>query len=160
MEPGGRAFLKASPWTPPHEDTDDEYPLSLVTGRTVYHFHTRTKTGRVPELDGAAPDVWVELTNQDADRFGIRAGDMVRVRSRRGVIEGVARIGGGRVGVVFVPFHYGWWDLDDNEGRGERRAANELTVTEWDPVSKQPVFKEAAVQLERLATHAGSGGAP
>ena len=40
---------------------DDDYPLLLTTGRTVYHFHTRTKTGRAPELDAAAPDAWVEL---------------------------------------------------------------------------------------------------
>jgi anaerobic selenocysteine-containing dehydrogenase len=68
--------------------------------------------------------------------------DRIRVRSRRGVVEAPARIGGARPGVVFIPFHYGYWD------GGEARAANELTLTSWDPVSKQPVFKVAAVRVE------------
>jgi hypothetical protein len=52
--------------------------------------------------------------------------------------------------VVFVPFHYGYWDVDESAGPDERpRAANELTITLWDPVSKQPRFKTAAVKVER-----------
>ena len=58
---------------------DDEYPLQLTTGRTIYHFHTRSKTGRVPELNAAAPDAWVELNPQDAAELGIADGDVVRV---------------------------------------------------------------------------------
>ena len=53
-------------------------------------------------------------------------------------------------GVVFVPFHYGYWDAGDDAGPdGRPRAANELTITLWDPVSKQPRFKTAAVKVER-----------
>ena len=59
MEPGGRAFLKASDYEPSPEVPTDEHPLLLTTGRTVYQFHTRTKTGRAPELRAAAPDAWV-----------------------------------------------------------------------------------------------------
>jgi anaerobic selenocysteine-containing dehydrogenase len=51
-----------------------------------------------------------------------------------------------RTGVVFVPFHYGYWDAD---GR-HRRAANELTITAWDPVSHQPIFKVAAVRMTKV----------
>jgi ferredoxin-nitrate reductase len=58
----GRARLKAAEWMPPPEPTDDSYPMDLMTGRTVYHFHTRTKTGRAPELNAAAPEPWVELS--------------------------------------------------------------------------------------------------
>ena len=46
-DPAGRALLKAADYEPPHEEPDDEYPFWLTTGRVVYHFHTRTKTGRV-----------------------------------------------------------------------------------------------------------------
>ena len=61
-----------------------------------------------------------------------------------------ARIGGPREGVVFVPFHYGYWDVGDGAGPdGQPRAANELTITLWDPVSKQPRFKTAAVKVEQ-----------
>ena len=53
-------------------------------------------------------------------------------------------------GVVFVPFHYGYWDVGEGAGPdGRPRAANELTITLWDPVSKQPRFKTAAVKVER-----------
>ena len=51
---------------PPHEDTSAGHPLQLITGRTVYHFHTRTKTARAPELNAAAPDVWAEISPAEA----------------------------------------------------------------------------------------------
>jgi hypothetical protein len=61
--------------------------------------------------------------------------------------------------MVFVPFHYGYWDRGDGTGpSGTPRAANELTITAWDPVSKQPAFKVAAVRVRRLA--GGDGPAP
>jgi anaerobic selenocysteine-containing dehydrogenase len=145
-QPRGRAFLHAADYDPSPEAPGDEYPLLLTTGRTLPHFHTRTKTGRAPELQAAAPEVWVELSVEDAQTAGVADGDLVRVRSPRGVIEGPARVTGIRPGLVFVPFHYGYWDA---EGAEHRRAANELTITSWDPVSKQPMFKLAAVALER-----------
>jgi len=146
----GRAILKAAEWTAPHEWPGGEFPFTLTTGRTVYHFHTRTKTGRTPELQAAAPEPWVELFAADAERLGISEGDPVRVSSPRGAIVVPARIGGPREGVVFVPFHYGYWDTAEAAGPGTRaRAANELTITLWDPVSKQPRFKSAAVNVEK-----------
>ncbi|MEV6495587.1 molybdopterin dinucleotide binding domain-containing protein, partial [Actinoplanes sp. NPDC051633] len=104
-------------------------------------------------LNAAAPDVWVELHPQDAARHGIAEGDLVGVASPRGGIEARARIGGIRPGVVFVPFHYGYFDLTPSDRRP--RAANEMTVTTWDPVSKQPIFKVAAVRIARLAGSEG-----
>jgi anaerobic selenocysteine-containing dehydrogenase len=133
--PDGRAFLLATDYVSAPEVPSDEFPLRLVTGRTVYQFHTRTKTGRVPELDAAAPSPWVELHHADAS--GIGDGDLVRVESPRGAIEVPARLSGIRPGVVFVPFHYA------------SQAANELTITAWDPVSKQPLFKLAAVRVRK-----------
>lgn len=62
IAPAGRAFLKAAEYTPPHEPPGEEYPFRFTTGRTLYHFHTRTKTARAPQLDAAAPDVWVEIS--------------------------------------------------------------------------------------------------
>ncbi|GIJ44374.1 molybdopterin oxidoreductase [Virgisporangium aliadipatigenens] len=140
-EPRGRAFLHAAHYRPAPEVPDEEYPFMLTTGRTVYHFHTRTKTARAPELNAAAPDVWVELHADDAARLGIGDGDRVRVTSPRGEMFAPARIADVRPGTVFVPFHYGCFDAPG------RVAANELTVTAWDPVSKQPLFKVAAVRI-------------
>jgi anaerobic selenocysteine-containing dehydrogenase len=136
-QPAGRAFLHPADHQPAPEVPDDEYPLVLTTGRTVWQFHTRTKTGRAPELDAAAPEVWVELHPGDAEPLGIADGDRVRVESPRGAIEAPARLTGIRPGAVFVPFHYA------------DQAANELTRTVWDPVSKQPMFKVAAVRVRK-----------
>ncbi|WP_340559585.1 molybdopterin oxidoreductase family protein [Streptomyces sp. GSL17-111] len=148
-DPAGRARFKAAPYLPPHEPVDDDYPLQLTTGRTVHHFHTRTKTGRSPELQEAAPEMWIELTAEDAAPHGIRDGDLVRVYSRRGEVAAPAVVRGHRPGVVFAPFHYGYWD-EAEPGR-HTRAANELTRTEWDPVSKQPLYKQTAVRIEKVA---------
>jgi anaerobic selenocysteine-containing dehydrogenase len=120
----------------------------------VYHFHTRTKTGRVPQLVAAAPDVWVELSVTEAETGNIAEGDLVEVTSPRGAIRARARVTDIRPGVVFVPFHYGYWDVDDPNARAGR-AANELTITEWDPVSKQPLFKTAACRIEKVGDAAG-----
>jgi anaerobic selenocysteine-containing dehydrogenase len=152
LNPEGKAMLRAAEYAPPIEPPTDEHPLRLNTGRTIYQFHTRTKTGRAPQLQRAAPDVWVEVSARDAARFGLTEGDLVRVESPRGAIEGRVRVSGIREGVLFVPFHYGWWDRPD----GPSRAANELTITGWDPVSKQPLFKGGAVRVIKLADSDGT----
>jgi anaerobic selenocysteine-containing dehydrogenase len=150
-EAHGRAFLHSAAYSDSVEQPTAEYPLLLTTGRNVYHFHTRTKTARAPELQAAAPDVWVEISPDDAADAGVEEGDLVRVVSPRGALEAPARINGIRPGVIFVPFHYGYWDTDDGASPdgAAGRAANELTITAWDPVSKQPQFKLAAVRIER-----------
>jgi anaerobic selenocysteine-containing dehydrogenase len=152
IRPDGRAFLKAAAYTPSHEEPGGEYPFRLNTGRTIFHFHTRTKTARAPQLQNAAPEVWVEISPHDAESLGISEGDMVRVDSPRGRMEAKARVSGIRDGVVFAPFHYGYWDEPEGQAPdGRARAANELTITEWDPVSKQPLFKAGAVRVTKVA---------
>lgn len=152
--PDGKAMLRAAGYSAPHERPTDDEQLWLTTGRTVYQFHTRTKTARAPELNAAAPQVWVELSVGDAERRGIGDGDLTEIRSARGSVEARARVGGIRDGVAFLPFHYGYWDTDDT---GHHRAANELTITDWDPVSKQPMFKTAVVRICRSADQDRSG---
>jgi ferredoxin-nitrate reductase len=136
-DPRGRAFLHAAPYEPSPEVPSEKYPLLLSTGRTINQFHTRTKTGRAPELDTAAPHVWAELNADDAAELGVEDGDTLTIESARGAIHAPARIADIRPGLVFVPFHYAV------------QAANELTVTSWDPVSKQPMFKVAAVRVSK-----------
>ncbi|MDT0265771.1 molybdopterin-dependent oxidoreductase [Streptomyces sp. DSM 44915] len=153
LNPFGRAVIRAADHLPPHEPPTADHPLVLVTGRTVHHFHTRTKTGRAPELQAAAPDVWVELASADAAAAGVAAGDLVEVSTARGYVRAPARITGIRPGVLFLPFHYGYWDTPAGSGPGPDtapRAANELTPTDWDPASKQPLFKTAAARLRRV----------
>ncbi|WP_255768671.1 molybdopterin oxidoreductase family protein [Pseudarthrobacter sulfonivorans] len=159
MAPAGRAILRSTAYVPPHEEPDQDYPLRYTTGRTAYHFHTRTKTARSRPLDAAAPKVWLEMAADDSAALGIAEGDLVRVTSRRGRLEAPVRITDIRPGTVFAPFHYGYWDTGGTPGE-HPTAANELTLTEWDPVSKQPVFKNAAVRVERIGAGAGPAPAP
>jgi anaerobic selenocysteine-containing dehydrogenase len=159
LNPYGRAVVKAAEYRPPHEMPDEDHPLQLITGRTVYHFHTRTRTARAPELQAAAPEVWVELSDVDASALGVADGDLAEVRTARGAVRARARVGGIRPGVVFLPFHYGYWDTPEGWRPGEHgRAANELTRTDWDPASKQPLFKTAACVVSRVEGAAAAAG--
>jgi anaerobic selenocysteine-containing dehydrogenase len=152
MNPNGRAILKAARYHPPKEEPDEEYPLMLTTGRLVHHFHTRTKTGRSRRLQDAAPAVFLQISAADAAAHGIEDGDLVEVESRRGKVRAPARVGDVEAGVVFLPFHYGSWDREPGrpDDPDHPTAANELTITAWDAVSKQPHFKYAAVRVRRV----------
>ncbi|MFI0013452.1 molybdopterin oxidoreductase family protein [Streptomyces griseus] len=148
--PAGRAMLKAAPYLPPREMPSHEFPFQLSTGRTLYHFHTRTKTGRAPQLNAAAPDVWVEMSSYDAGERELSEGDLVEITSSRGTVRARVRVTDIRRGMLFLPFHYGYWDTASGCGPDstvEGRAANETTVTDWDPVSKQPLFKTATAAV-------------
>lgn len=158
LNPDARAILRVADYIPPHELPSDHFPLQLITGRTIYHFHTRTKTGRTPELQKAAPEVWVELCAEDAYAAGIYEGDLTEISTPRGVVHAKARLTGIRRGVLFLPFHYGYWDTTGNAPDGPGTAANELTLTDWDPASKQPIFKTAAATIRRVSDPTNSVG--
>jgi anaerobic selenocysteine-containing dehydrogenase len=154
--PDGKALLKGAPYVPAHEVASAEFPFTLTTGRTLYQFHTRTKTGRVAQLNAAAPEVWVEMSAADAARAELLEGDLVEVASPRASVQARLRVTDIRDGVIFLPFHYGYWDRPD----GAPRAANELTITDWDPLSKQPMFKTAAAQVRLVERDGGLALAP
>ncbi|MEN3123938.1 molybdopterin-dependent oxidoreductase [Janibacter sp. LM] len=151
LNPEGKAVIKAAEYLPPRELPSEDFPFQLITGRTLYHFHTRTKTARAPQLQAAAPEVWVEASAGDARAQGWAEGDVLEITTPRGGVTARLRITGIRAGVLFLPFHYGYWDTpggDHPDGHG--RAANELTLTDWDPASKQPIFKTAAAAANRV----------
>ena len=137
--PSGRARLWCVDPEPITDAPDDEYPLLLNTGRTVEHWHTRTKTGRVAILEGLAPEGWIDLNPEDANRLGFHQGERVDMVSRRGSVTGIpVRITSVvRPGEVFMPFHY------------DELCVNRLTIDEFDPISREPNYKQAAVRLER-----------
>jgi predicted molibdopterin-dependent oxidoreductase YjgC len=132
--PDGRARLACVDPVPITEQPRRQYPLLLNTGRTVEHWHTRTKTGRVDALERLAPEAWVELHPDDARELGVRSGDVVRLVSQRGAVdEIVVRVTSVvRAGEVFVPFHY------------DEACANRLTKNEYDPISREPNYKQCA----------------
>ncbi|RYP47391.1 hypothetical protein DL768_006559 [Monosporascus sp. mg162] len=149
FNPAGRAILKCCHYNPPIEATDEEYPLMLSTGRKALHFHTRTKTGRT-QLQKGCPEPAIQISKEDAARFGVEDNEMVIVRSKRGAVEMKALVGGVSPGQTFIPFHFGYWDSED----GRARAANELTTARWDPISKQPTFKAGAIRIEKIPEQA------
>ncbi len=154
--PAGRARIKAADYEPPAEVPGEAYPFTLTTGRVLYHWHTRTKTGRVQALQEAAPEAFVQISEQDALAAGVRPNEWVEVRTRRGRIVARAHVGNIRSRHLFVPFHYGYWDLTDREAGDRQRAANEMTAPDCDPVSMQPYFKSSAAQLSRIGDKTGA----
>jgi assimilatory nitrate reductase catalytic subunit len=115
------------------------YPLVLNTGRTVEHWHTRTKTGNVPLLNRMSPRAWLEMNPMDASRLGLEPHDKVDVISRRGCVRAVELRVTGIVapGQVFMPFHYAEFN------------SNRLTQSAYDPYSREPNYKQCAVRVER-----------
>ncbi len=122
----------------PPELPDEEYPFYLTTGRMLYHFHTGTMTRRVKGINKIVPKSYMEISPEDAEKLGIRDGDVVKVTSRRGSIYIHARVSDRmQKGVVFIPFHF-----------AESRA-NILTGDILDPKARIPSFKVAAVKIEK-----------
>jgi assimilatory nitrate reductase catalytic subunit len=121
--PSGKAQLWSVDPEPITDAPDEDFPLLLNTGRTVEHWHTGTKTGRVPILNRLAPEAWVEVNPDDARRLGIASGDRVRLISRRGDVDGiVVRVTAiVRPGEVFVPFHWDQWSANHPESSAQGR---------------------------------------
>ncbi|OGW85391.1 MAG: molybdopterin oxidoreductase [Omnitrophica bacterium RIFCSPHIGHO2_02_FULL_46_11] len=136
----GRAKLWIVENEAPPESPDGAYPFLLNTGRTVEHWHTRTKTGQIPLLNHLSPEAWVEMNSRDAKKLKLEQGDYVRVESRRGAIERIVLRVTETVapGQIFIPFHYA------------EANANNLTVNACDPFSREPNYKQAAVRIDKF----------
>ena len=136
---GDRARFIGYEQGPTAEETPSErFPLLLNTGRVLYHWHGGTITRRASSLLARMSDLEVSINPADGDRFGLRDGGPVRVRSRRGELTGVTRFTYRmRVGEIFIPFVR----LSDS-------AANFLTNAVYDPDSRIPEYKVCAVRVE------------
>ena len=139
-------FIPARQIVEAAELPDPDYPFLLNTGRLLYHWHGGTITRRVQGLLELAPRLEVALHPTDARRLGVEDGEAIRVASRRGELQGYARLTEAvRPGAIFVPFV----KLADS-------AANFLTNAAFDPVSKIPEYKVCAVRIEPLRAVTGS----
>ena len=137
--PGGFAKLVATKIQPPDEVPDAEYPFILSTGRQLEHWHTGSMTRRAEVLDAIEPNASAQLSRGTIVKLGIQPGDMVRVTTRRGVVELAARQDDAVPdGVVFIPFAY------------VEAAANLLTNPKLDPFGKIPEFKFCAAKVEAV----------
>jgi formate dehydrogenase major subunit len=141
--PGGFAKLVATKYTAPNEMPDAEYPFILTTGRQLEHWHTGAMTRRASVLDALEPAAIAAVSRGTIAKLGIEPGDMIRVTTRRGVVELAARQDDGIPdGVVSIPFAY------------VEAAANLLTNPKLDPFGKIPEFKFCAAKVERVDTPA------
>ncbi len=135
----GKGRFMPLKYVPPRELPDEEYPLILTTGRSLYQFQTGTMTRRVSGLNIIEPEGTVEISPEDASKLGIANGDKVKVSSRRGEVIAKAKVTeASSSGVVFMAFHFA------------ESAANILTNPVVDPVSKIPEFKVCAIKVERI----------
>ncbi|BCD59789.1 MULTISPECIES: molybdopterin oxidoreductase family protein [unclassified Nitratiruptor] len=137
MHKDGKARFICAEFKPLEEAPNKEFPFILNTGRTVEHFHTRTKTGQIKILNDLAPQAWIDINPKDAKKLGVKNYDRVWLTSPRGKVENLIV----RVtqlvapGTVFVPFHY------------NTQLINTLTQSLFDPISGEPNYKQTAVQI-------------
>lgn len=137
-----KLWIWLRPQADPSELPDAEYPFYLSTGRIIDHWHTMSMTGRIPELLRANPYAFVEINPKDAQKLGVKPGDMIEITSRRGVNVLPAKVYEGPIeGTVFVYWH-------DQE---TTRMINKVTKDDYDPASKEPEFKICAVKIKRLS---------
>lgn len=140
--PDGRARFLVTPYQPPAEDIDADYPIILTTGRVVSHFLSGNQTRRIGPLVDHAPEPKCELHPRLANKLGIVEGDWVTVESRRGTCTiKAAVVSTIRPDTVFVPYHW-----------GGRKSANQLTISAQDPISKIPEYKVCAVRVRKAET--------
>ncbi|MEE8515060.1 MAG: formate dehydrogenase subunit alpha [Alphaproteobacteria bacterium] len=135
----GRGKFVPAAVIPPDELPDDTYPMILSTGRQLEHWHTGAMTRRAEILDHLEPEAIASVSPRDLGRLGIAAGERIRVTTRRGTIELLARIDGTvPEGVIIIPFCY------------TEAAANLLTNPALDPIGKIPEFKFCAARVEKI----------
>ena len=141
----GRATLVPASGLDPAEAPDARYPMVLTTGRTLEHWHTGAMTRRATMLDALEPEAFVAMSGEDLGELGIAPGERVRISTRRGTIELMARRDPAVArGMLFIPFCF------------VEAPANVLTNPELDPFGKIPEFKFAAARIERIGESGGT----
>jgi len=136
--PDGKAKLSVEAYIENNEKPCKDFPFWLNSGRVVEHFHTRTKTGKIGNMNKFSPTPYMEINPDAAQALGIDQSEYVRLVSRRGDAVVMAQLTH-RVGkdMVFIPFHF-------------HDCVNRLTLGLLDPYSRQPAFKQNAVRIEQI----------
>lgn len=135
---GGKATFSPCEWEAPHEWPDETFPFLATTGRQLYHYHSGSMTRRSAPGE-FVKELYIEVNPADAVDLQVVSGDVIRVTSRRGSVEGRARVTD-RVPprMVFLPFHFA------------EAAANVLTAAVIDPDSETPAYKISAARIEKV----------
>ena len=135
----GRAKLIPLQFVDNNERPDEQFPFWLNSGRVVEHFHTRTRTGKLGNLNKFSPTPYMEMNPDAARELGIDHGDYARLVTRRGdaivMVQLTQRV---PRDMVFIPFHF-------------HECVNRLTLGLLDPHSRQPAYKQCAAAIQRVA---------
>ncbi len=135
----GKGTMFGLEYKPPAEVADAEYPYTLMTGRVIFHYHTRTQTDRAAQLHYEVPESYIQINTLDAKKLGIKENEKIKVTSRRGETITMARISDDVAPkVLYMAMHFAG-------------GANNLTNTALDPLSKMPELKHCAVKVEKIA---------
>ncbi len=136
--PDGKANLIPLPFIDNNETPCEDYPFWMNTGRVVEHFHTRTRTGKMGNLNKYSPTPYMEMNPDAAADLNVKHGSYVRLTSRRGdavvMVQTTQRVARD---AVFVPFHF-------------HDCVNRVTLGLLDPYSRQPAFKQCAIRIETV----------
>jgi len=136
----GNGLFHAIEYIEPAEQVDDDYPMYLTTGRVLYHYHTGTMTMKSAGLNERSPACFIEISQEDAEKYALNDGAQATVASRRGDIQARVKISDKAVaGTIFIPFHF------------VEAAANKLTNAALDPISGIAEVKVCAVKLSSAA---------
>lgn len=134
---GPKALMVPVEYEGPKELENEEYPIILSTGRALYHYNVMTRYSDA--LDGILPHELIEICAEDAEKYGLKEGDFMRVTSRRGSVVGRARITDRvKPGLIYMTFHF------------VETPVNQLTSSHYDPISKTAEYKVTAVNIKKV----------
>jgi len=135
----GKGKFHAIEYVAPAEGVDEEYPMVLTTGRMLYHFHTGTMSRNSVGLNDFKPEEMAMLSPVDAEKHGIKHGDIIEVSSRRGTIQTKVQVTSKvPAGVMYMTFHF------------TESPVNQLTNSAVDPVCKIPELKVCAIKIKKI----------
>jgi len=137
--PEGRARFTPANVIAPDESPDADYPMILITGRQLEHWHTGSMTRRTKVLDAVEPEANCSLHPKTLRKMGVKPGEMIELSTRRGTVQVMARADRAVAeDNVFLPFAY------------VEAAANILTNSALDPFGKIPEFKFSACRASKI----------
>jgi assimilatory nitrate reductase catalytic subunit len=148
----GKAQLIETPYKGVSEEVTARFPIQLNTGRLRDQWHAMSRTGTLGLLFGHVAEPMLDIANVDAQRRGFKAGDFAMVTSKRGKL--VLRINPSdtlKSGQAFLAMHWGAAYLGGTVDGMPALGVNSLTNSSFDPISKQPELKAAAIRLDAVA---------
>ncbi|MCI5208721.1 MAG: formate dehydrogenase subunit alpha, partial [Candidatus Electrothrix sp. ATG2] len=135
----GKGLFVPEEYMPPKEPVDDEHPMLFTTGRHYARYNFSSMTGKTREIDDIAPEALAEVSPVDAEKMGIKTGDMLKLTSRRGEVTIKAEVTErSQPGTIFTTYNYA------------ETPVNLLTLDALDRLSRTPEYKLCAIRVEVL----------